>query len=82
MDQQQITRQVMESNKILLENTFAFAQIKKLYPHFVEKNSSFPEAKNKIINKPEEIYNSGYENFEISAKHMIELYKIADQEVI
>ena len=32
MDQQQITKQVMDSNKILLENTFAVRSNKKTFP--------------------------------------------------
>jgi len=82
MDQQQIAKQIMDSNKILLENTLVLAQTKNFFSRFMEKAPWFLKAKNKIINKPGKIYSRQYENFEISAEHIMALYKIANQEIL
>jgi hypothetical protein len=72
---QQITKQVMEANKILLKNTFVLAQAEKLF----SRVPWFLEARKKIMSKPGKFYKRDYENFEVSAEHIMKLYKIANQ---
>jgi hypothetical protein len=79
MYQQQITEQIIDSNKILLENTFAFVQTKKFLSHLSEKAPRL-EAKKKIFNRYGKIYNRYYEDYEVSAEHIMALYKIANQD--
>lgn len=74
-------KQITDSNKTLLENTFVLAQTKKLFSRFLEKSPWFPEAKRQIINKRGGIYEEGYKNLEVSAEHIMALYKIANQKI-
>jgi hypothetical protein len=78
MDQKQITTQIMDSNKILLENTFVFVQTEEFLFHLSEKVPQL-EARKKIANRYGKIYQRFYEDSEISAEHIMALYKIANQ---
>lgn len=77
---QQKMKRVSDSNKILLEKTFALAQTTKLISRFLEKNQSVSGEKKNIINKSGKIFKRDYENIEVSSEHILTLYKIANQE--
>lgn len=74
-------KQISDSNKTLLENTFVLAQTKKLFSRFLEKSPLLSEAKRHAVNRKNGIYEEGYENLEISAEHIMALYKTASQEI-
>ncbi len=78
MCQQQITLQIMDSNKNLLKNTLAFYQTEKLLSHLSEKIPTL-KAKKKIT-RYGKIYDRSYEDYEVSAEHIMALYKIANQD--
>lgn len=75
---QQISEQIMNSNRILLENTLAFVQTEKLFSHLSEKAP--PLKAKKKTTRYGKIYKRFYEDYEISTEHIMELYKIANQE--
>ncbi|MEN6315752.1 MAG: hypothetical protein ABFD25_16070 [Clostridiaceae bacterium] len=79
MCHQQISEQIMVSNKNLLENTFAFVQTEKLFTHLSEKTPLL-KAKKRNTNKYGKIYNRFYEDYEVSTEHITALYKIANQD--
>lgn len=76
---QQISEQIMETNKNLLKNTLAFVQTAKLFSHLSEK-APLLKAKKKITNRYGKIYNRFYEDNEFSTEHIMALYKIANQD--
>ncbi|MEN6487778.1 MAG: hypothetical protein ABFD66_02675 [Smithella sp.] len=79
MCRQQISEQIMVSNKNLLENTLAFVQTEKLFSHLSEKTPPL-KAKKKITNRYGKIYRRFYEDYEVSTEHITALYKIANQD--
>jgi hypothetical protein len=81
MKKQQITKQVNDSNKIILEKTYALAQAEKLISRLLEKDSSISESNKKIINKPGKIFKRDYKSHEVSSEHIMTLYRIANQEI-
>ncbi|MEQ8214658.1 MAG: hypothetical protein ABRQ30_00050 [Smithellaceae bacterium] len=76
---QQISEQIMDSNKNLLENTLAFVQTEKLFSH-LSKKAPLSKAKKKITHRYGKIYNRFYEDDEFSTEHIMALYKIANQD--
>lgn len=78
MCQQQITEQIMDSNRILLENTLAFYQTEKLLSHLSEKTP--PLNAKKKITRYGKIYKRFYQDHEVSTEHIMALYKIANQD--
>lgn len=81
MKKVQNMKQINESNKIILEKTFAFSQSAKLISRFLEKDSSISEANRKFIIKPGKIFKREYKNHEVSSEHIMTLYRIANQEI-
>lgn len=77
LDHKQIIMQIMDANRIILEDTLAFVQIKK-----IEKAPWLnPLLKaNRINNKYGKIYNRFYEDCEVSREDIIALYKKANQD--
>lgn len=75
MKNQQIMKQVNDSNKIILEKTFALSQTAKLVFHSIDKDSSISETNKKIINKPGQIFKRD------SSEYKMTLYKIAEQKI-
>lgn len=51
MDQQQITKQIMDFNKTVLEKTFVYTKTEKLLSRFFEKALQYPETEKNVINK-------------------------------
>jgi hypothetical protein len=82
LDHRQITMQIMNANRVILENTIAFVQAKKIF--FGEKaqwlNPLF-EARQKI-NKHGKIYNRSYNDCEVSREYIIALYEKANLDEI
>ena len=76
---QQISEQIMDSNRILLENTLAFVQTEKLFSHLSEK-ASLLKAKKRITHRYGKIYKRFYEDSEFSTEHIMALYRIANQD--
>ncbi len=76
---QQISEQIMDSNKNLLENTLAFVQTEKLFSH-LSKKAPLSKAKEKITNRYGKIYKRFYEDDEVSTEHIKALYRIANQD--
>ncbi len=76
---QQISKQIMDSNKIILENTLAFIQTEKLFSHLSEKAPTL-KTKKKITHRYGKIYNRFYEDGEFSTEHIMALYRIANQD--
>lgn len=76
---QQISEQIMDSNRILLENTLAFVQTEKFFSH-LPKKAPLLKAKKKITNRHGKIYKRFYEDDEFSTEHIMALYKIANQD--
>lgn len=79
MCQQQISEQIMETNKNLLKNTLAFVQTEKLFSHLSEK-AQLLKAKKRITHRYGKIYNRFYEDDEFSTDHIMALYRIANQD--
>lgn len=78
MCQQQISEQIMDSNKNLLKNTLAFVQTETLFSH-LSKKAPMLKAK-KRITKHGKIYKRFYEDNEFSTEHIMALYRIANQD--
>ena len=76
---QQISEQIMDSNKNLLKNTLAFVQTEKIFSH-LPKKAPLLKAKKKIINRHGKIYKRFYEDDEFSTEHIMALYRIANQD--
>ncbi len=81
MNKKQIMKQVNDSNKKILEKTFALSQASKLISRCLEKDSSILEANKRIINKPGKIFKREYKSHEVSSEHIMTLYRIANQEI-
>lgn len=82
MNKQQKMKQINDSNRIILENTFALSQTSKLISRFLDKDSSILETNKKIINnKPGKIFKRDYKSYEVSSEHIMSLYRIANQEI-
>jgi hypothetical protein len=79
MCKQQISEQVIESNKNLLKNTLVFVQTEKIFFHLSEK-APLLKAKKRITHRYGKIYNRFYEDNEFSTEHIMALYRIADQD--
>ncbi len=76
---QQISEQIMDSNKNLLKNTLAFVQTEKLFSHLSEK-APLLKAKKRITHRYGKIYKRFYEDGEYSTEHIMALYRIANQD--
>ncbi|MEN6621819.1 MAG: hypothetical protein ABFD50_09755 [Smithella sp.] len=81
MKKQKMMKQVNDSNRIILEKTYALAQAGKLVSRFLEKDSPVSESNKKIINKPGKIFKRDYKSHEVSSEHIMTLYRIANQEI-
>jgi hypothetical protein len=75
-----ITMQIMNANRVILENTMAFVQAKNIIlQEKAQWLNPFFEARQKI-NKHGKIYNRFYDDGEVSGEHIIALYKKANQD--
>lgn len=81
MKKLQIMKQVNDSNRVILEKTYALAQAGKLISRFLEKDALTLESNKKIINKPGKIFKRDYKSHEVSSEHIMTLYRIANQEI-
>lgn len=81
MNQKERTIQIMDTNKILLKNTFAFVQTEKfLSPEKTPWLESWLGTKKQITNRYGKIYKRFYEDCEVSADHIMALYKVSNQD--
>lgn len=76
---QQISEQIMDSNKNLLKNTLAFVQTEELLSHLSEKTPLL-KTKKRITHRYGKIHNRFYEDDEFSTEHIMALYRIANQD--
>lgn len=67
MNQQQITKQMLDFNKTVLEKTFVHAQTEKLISRYFEKALCYPETEKKSINEWVNIYKKNCDDFRAAA---------------
>jgi hypothetical protein len=67
MNRQQITKEMLDFNKMILENTFIHAKTEKMLSRYFEKAICYPETEKKSISEWVNIYKKNCADFQAAA---------------